>query len=313
MGFTWAKTRATEPVPEDTRAPGIVFAMPAKYIGAHMPGGKGMAKAVRAGKEIGCTAVQVFTSSPQNWHAPETTDKAVAEFDAARRETKIDVIVSHDGYLINLCAPDEELRRKSIDGLKGEMGRCEAFGIKWTVSHVGAHMGQGEEEGVRIAAEGIRQVLAETSPEVTLLMETTAGQGSSLNYRFEHLARLIDLVGGPERQCVCLDTCHVFAAGYDIRTAETYEATMAEFERLVGFERLKAVHCNDSKKAFGSRVDRHEHIGKGFIGEEAFRLLMNDSRFDTIPILLETPDAETMHQVNLKKLRALQRKRKPSA
>jgi deoxyribonuclease-4 len=280
--------------------------MPARYVGAHMPGTKGPAKAIRAGKEIGCTAVQVFTSSPQNWKEPELTDKGVADFDAARRDTGIDVIVSHDGYLINLCAPNPELREKSIEGLKGEMRRCSRYGIRWTVSHIGAHVGQGEEEGLRLAAEGIKRVLAETPSEVTLLMETTAGQGSSLNYRFEHLARLLELCSGDPRLCVCMDTCHIFAAGYDIRTPETYEATMAEFGRVVGFDRLRAVHCNDSKKAFGSRVDRHEHIGKGSIGPEAFRLLLRDSRFESIPILLETPEAETMHAVNLKTLREYQ-------
>jgi deoxyribonuclease-4 len=268
-----------------------------------MPGTKGMAKAVRAGKEIGCTAVQVFTSSPQNWKASEPTEKGIEEFDAARRDTGIDVIVSHDGYLINLCAPDPALREKSIEGLKGEMRRCAAYGIRWTVSHIGAHMGQGEDEGLARAAEGLLLVLKETPGEVTLLMETTAGQGSSLNYKFEHLAKLLDLCGAPERLGVCLDTAHVFAAGYEIRTPEGYEATMAEFGRLVGFDRLKAIHCNDSKKAFGSRVDRHEHIGEGFIGKDAFRLLVNDSRFESIPILLETPEAEKMHMVNLATLR----------
>ena len=283
--------------------------MPAKYVGAHMPGAKGIAKAVRAGKEIGCTAVQVFTSSPQNWKAAELTETGIAEFDAARKETGIGVIVSHDGYLINLCAPDPELRKKSIEALTGEIERCSKYGIRWTVSHIGAHMGQGEEEGLRLAAESVKRVLAETPPDVTLLMETTAGQGTSLNYKFEHLARLLDLCQGDSRLCVCMDTCHIFAAGYDIRTAETYEASMAEFGRVVGFDRLCAVHCNDSKKPFGSRVDRHEHIGKGSIGAEAFRLLLRDPRFESIPILLETPEAETMHAVNLKKLRSLARKR----
>jgi deoxyribonuclease-4 len=284
--------------------------MPAKFVGAHMPGAKGMAKAVRSGKEIGCTAVQVFTSSPQNWHAPELTEKGISDFDAARRDTGIKMIVSHDGYLINLCAPDPALREKSIEGLEGEIGRCSQYGIRWTVSHVGAHMGQGEEAGLELAADGIRRVLGETPEAVTLLMETTAGQGSSLNYKFEHLAKLLELCRGAERLCVCLDTCHVFAAGYDIGTPEGYMKTMDEFGRLVGFDRLKAVHCNDSKKPLGSRVDRHEHIGKGHIGEGAFRMLLQDPRFESIPILLETPEAETMHAVNLKKLHSFMRKRR---
>lgn len=163
-------------------------------------------------------------------------------------------------------------------------------------------MGQGEEEGLRIAAESMRKVLAESSSTVTVLAETTAGQGSSLDYRFEQLARLIDGVGGDARLGVCLDTCHIFVAGYDIRDDQSYSETFEAFGRIIGFERLKAIHCNDSKNPLGKRVDRHEHLGQGFIGAHAFQRLVNDPRFENIPILLETPEAETMHAGNLKKL-----------
>lgn len=276
--------------------------MAAQLLGAHMPTTGGLGAAIRNGHAIGCTAVQVFTSSPQMWAAKPITDKMVADFQAAKQETGIEVVVSHDSYLINLCAPEPEKREKSINGLVNEVNRCAQYGIGFTVSHMGSHVGQGEEVGLKAVAESALKVLDQSPESVTILMETTAGQGSALNTKFEQLATLLELTKAPARLCVCLDTCHIFAAGYDLRTEETFEKTFAEFERLIGFDRLKAVHCNDSKKGLGSRVDRHAHIGEGEIGETAFRLLVNDPRFDTIPILLETPDAPEMHAVNLGRL-----------
>jgi deoxyribonuclease-4 len=278
--------------------------MPAQLLGAHMPIKGGLGNAVRDGHAIGCTAVQVFTSSPQQWKAKPVSDEMAADFKKAKGETGIEVVVSHDSYLVNLCAPDEAKRRQSIEGLIAEMDRCAKYGIGFTVSHMGAHMGQGEEEGLKIVAESAREVLDRTDPSVTLLMETTAGQGSSLNFRFETLAWLIDALKGDSRLCVCLDTCHIFAAGYDISTNEGFSSVFAEFERLIGFERLKAVHCNDSKKALGSRVDRHDHIGEGLIGPIPFQMLVNDDRFEKIPILLETPDAPEGHARNLATLKS---------
>ncbi len=267
----------------------------------------GLQNAIRDGKAIGCTAVQVFTSSPQMWKSSPVTAEKVAAFKQAVSETGIDsaAIVSHDSYLINLCSPDLEMRDKSVNGLKDEVFRCALYGIPFTVSHMGAEKGQGEEEALRIVAESALRVLAETPDTVTVLMETTAGQGSCLNYRFEHLARILELTGAPERLCVCLDTCHIFVAGYDIRDDETYAKTFDEFARLIGFDRLKAIHCNDSKNSLGKKVDRHAHIGEGFIGPRGFELLVNDPRFERTPILLETPESETMHAVNLEKLRSL--------
>lgn len=274
--------------------------MPAKLIGAHMPTAGGLGNALRNGKKIGCTAIQVFTSSPQQWKAKEITPEMAADFKAAQAETGIDVVVSHDSYLVNLCAPTIENRTKSIEGLKGELRRCATYGIRWAVSHMGSHMDQGVEEGLRRVAESANEVLNDSPKEVMILAETTAGQGSALDSRFEELAQLLELTKGNPRLGVCLDTCHIFAAGYDIRTRETYEATFEEFGRLVGFDRLKAIHCNDSKKALGTRVDRHEQLGKGEIGPLAFQLLVNDPRFEHIPILIETPEADTMHEVNVK-------------
>ncbi len=270
-----------------------------------MPTSGGLHLALQRGREIGCTAVQVFTSSPQQWKAKPMADEAVERFQQAQAATGIDCVVSHDSYLVNLCATNDEIRAKSIEGLKAEVERCARLGIRWVVSHMGSHLGAGEEAGLQAVAEGARRVFEETSDSVTLLMETTAGQGSALNYRFEHLATLIESLQGHPRLGVCLDTCHLFAAGYDLRDRESYEATFSELERWVGLDRVKAIHANDSKKGLGSRVDRHAHIGEGEIGIEAFRLLVNDPRWIEVPILLETPDAETMHKVNLERLKSL--------
>lgn len=278
--------------------------MPAKLLGAHMPTAGGLDKAIRNGKEIGCTAVQVFTSSPQQWKAKDVTPEMAVAFKGALTETGITSVVSHDSYLVNLCALDPEMQKKSIEGLKGELRRCGEYGITLAVSHIGAHMGRGAEDGLKIAADGIREVLQDTPESVTLLMETTAGQGTVLNSKFEELAWLLEALKGHARLGICLDTCHIFVAGYDLRTADAYEATFAAFDHIVGLSRLRAIHCNDSKKGLGSRADRHEHIGKGELGEETFKLLVNDPRFENVPILLETPEAPEMHQVNLAMLKS---------
>lgn len=268
-----------------------------------MPTAGGLHKAIENGKAIGCTAVQVFTSSPQQWKAKDVTDEAVALFKEACASTGIcKNVVSHDSYLINLAAPNEELRQKSIAGLSGEIGRCHRYGIPYVVSHMGAHMGQGTETGLRRVAEATLQILADTPDDVTLLMETTAGQGTVLNSRFEELANIIELCKGHKRLAVCLDTCHVFSAGYDLRTPETYAATFEQFDKTVGMDRLKVVHCNDSKNPFDSRKDRHEHVGVGTLGAVAFQCLVNDPRMELVPILVETPEAETEHATNVQKL-----------
>lgn len=262
--------------------------MAATLLGAHRPAAGGVQNAVLSAHSIGCTAVQVFTTSPQSWRAKPVTEEMVAAFRAAVEKTGITEVVSHDSYLINLCAPDPAKREQSKEGMKNEIGRCALYGIDRVVSHMGSHVGHGEDWGLAGVAESIKEVLDDTPDSVTVCMETTAGQGSALMAKFEQLAAIIEALGGHPRLGVCMDTCHIFAAGYDIRTEETFNATMAEFDRIVGFDRLKVVHCNDSKKGLGTRVDRHAHLGEGEIGAEAFRLLVNDARFARIPILLET-------------------------
>lgn len=277
--------------------------MPAKYIGAHMPTSGGLHIAIEKGVAIGCTAVQVFTSSPQQWRAKEVTEDAVQKFKLAVSEAGLEGrVVSHDSYLINLAAPNEELREKSRLGLTGEMVRCGQFGIPFVVSHMGAHMGQGTETGLQRVAEMALEVLKSSPEAVQLLMETTAGQGTCLNSKFEEIATIIEHCKGNERLGVCLDTCHIFAAGYDIRTEETYQATMDSFGSMIGMDRLKVIHCNDSKNPFASRKDRHENLGEGEIGVRAFELLVNDERFTDVLIVVETPDAETNHAMNVKRL-----------
>lgn len=279
--------------------------MGAKFIGAHMPTAGGLGAAVRNGAAIGCTAVQVFTSSPRMWKSSPPSAERRADLDAAREETGINALVSHDTYLVNLCHVDPEIAEKSLTTLRDEMVRCGEYDIRFVVSHMGAFTGQEPDAGLKRIGDAALRILDESPSNVTLLMETTAGQGSSANSRFEELAAILDHCKNPHRLAVCLDTCHVFVAGYDIRTPETYEATFAEFDRVVGIEKLKVIHCNDSKKGLGSRVDRHEHIGKGEIGLEAFRLLVNDRRFEDTPIVIETPDADEMHAKNVAVLRSL--------
>jgi len=270
-----------------------------------MPSAGVLGNSIRNGKTMGCTAIQVFTSSPQQWKAKPVTDEVADDFKSASQETGITEIVSHDSYLINLCAPDPAKREQSIEGIKGEIERCAKYGIRYVVSHMGSHMGQGEDIGIAGVVESTRRVLEETPESVTICMETTAGQGSALMAKFEQLAHVIEGLSGHPRLAVCLDTCHIFVAGYDIRTEEAFHQTFAEFGRIIGFDRLKVVHCNDSKKGLGSRVDRHANIGEGEIGIEAFRLLVNDSRFDFIPILLETPTDNEGHERDLARLKDL--------
>lgn len=271
-----------------------------------MPTGKGFGAAVRAGHAIGCEAVQLFTSSPQQWRAKTIEPAMVEDLRAACQETGIRHLVSHDSYLINLASEDPELRAKSEAGLIGELQRSATLGIPLVVSHMGSCKDEGA--GLARIAESALRILAETPDAVTLCMETTAGQGSSLNYRFEHLASILEQSGAPARLGVCLDTCHVFAAGYDIRSEEGYELTFAGFDTLIGLDRLKVFHLNDSKKPLGSRVDRHEHIGQGELGPEPFARLVNDPRFTHVPMVLETHEPETMHARNLAFLRGLERK-----
>ena len=279
--------------------------MPAQLLGAHIPIKGGLGNAVRTGHAIGCTAIQVFTSSPRQWYSAPISEEQVADFKKAQEETGMRDVVSHDSYLINLCAPTPEIAEKSFTSLSGELKRCARYGVDRLVSHLASYKDQDRGETLMRLGDRLNELLNESPESVTLLMETTAGQGSSVNSRFEEMAMILELTKGPKNLGVCLDTCHVFAAGYAIHTPEGYENTFAEFDRLVGLDRLRAIHCNDSKKPFGSRLDRHEDIGDGEIGPGAFEMLVNDPRFERTPILLET-EAEK-HEMNLNRLKGMRR------
>lgn len=264
-------------------------------LGAHMSVAGGLTKAFERGTSVGCEAMQIFSKSERQWKAKPIGDAEAAAFLAATAHSGIGPILVHDSYLINLASPDDILWAKSTIAFAEELERCQILGIPYLVTHPGAHVGSGEEPALAREAQALNRLFADgVGGDVTVLLETTAGQGTCLGWRFEHLARLFELVEQPERLGVCVDTCHLLAAGYDIRTPETYAATFDEFERLVGLPQIKAFHLNDSQKELGSRVDRHTHIGEGFVGLEAFGLLVNDPRFAGLPMVLETPKEADM-------------------
>ena len=266
-------------------------------IGAHMSTAGGVHIAFARGASIGCTTMQVFVKNNNQWRARPFTHEEVLNYKTAESNAGIAPVVAHAAYLINLCATDRSILEKSRSAFNDELKRCEKLGIKALIFHPGAHMGAGELDGIKRIAESLNTVHEETQGYAVLsAIESTAGQGSAIGYRFEHLRSIIDLVDAKGRMAICLDTCHLLAAGYDIRTHEGWEKTMTQFDDIVGMNRLVAVHVNDSKKELGSRVDRHEHIGKGKVGLEGFRAMMNDPRLVTIPKILETPKSEDMHE-----------------
>jgi deoxyribonuclease-4 len=277
-----------------------------RLLGAHMPTTGGLHRAILSGHEIGCTAVQLFTTSPRQWRARPLSEEEIAAFDEARQQTGIHTVISHDSYLINLAAPDQDVLQRSREAFLDELQRAEALNIPWVVTHMGSYLNSSEEAGLATLGESVRFLLQQTEGlRVGIALETTAGQGTNLGYRFEHLARIIEMAGGSERIGVCFDTCHVFVAGYDIRTPEALSATLDEFDRIIGLQRLKVIHVNDAKKPLGSRVDRHEHIGDGELGLETFRILLHEPRIAHVPVILETPEPEKMHPVNLRRLKEI--------
>ncbi len=278
-------------------------------IGAHMSVAGGLDQAPLRGRAVGCEVAQIFTKNSNQWAARPLTPDEIQRFKRAQAEAGVPVVMAHDSYLINLCA-EGELLAKSEAAFREEYERCEALGIPYLVTHPGAHLGAGEEEGLRRMARALDRLHDATRGYRTMvLLENTAGQGSCVGYRFEQLLRLFELVREPERLGVCLDTCHLLAAGYDIRTPAGYRRVTDEFDHVVGLSRLKALHLNDSKKGLGSRVDRHEHIGRGELGLEAFRALLNDPRLADRPMVLETPKGEErgvdLDVINLTTLRRL--------
>jgi deoxyribonuclease-4 len=279
-------------------------------LGAHKSIAGGYHKAVEAAHDCTCDCVQLFTKNSNQWRAKELTSDDVARFRTALDQHGVRHPIAHDSYLINLASPDEALWRKSIDAFVIELQRAELLGIPHVVTHPGAYMSTSEEAGLRRIIEALDEVHRQTAGmAVKCLLETTAGQGTCLGCRFEHLATIIAGVREPDRLGVCVDTCHIFAAGYPLGTKKEYNATIRALEKTVGLNQVKAFHLNDSRKPLGSRVDRHAHIGEGELGLEPFRYLLNDRRFRKVPMYLETPkgqrEGEELDVINLRTLRDL--------
>ena len=281
-------------------------------FGAHMSIAGGLDKALERGEKINCRTIQIFTKNNNQWKAKEITDEDLRRFHNLYNKSRISPVVAHDSYLVNLASPDPDLHRKSMEAFFIEMERCEKLRIPYLVFHPGAHVGSGEKAGLKKIAQSINLLLKKGKGfKVSLLLETTAGQGTTLGYKFDHLAEIIKMVRQKKSIGVCVDTCHIFAAGYDITTPKGYKKTFETFNKMIGLDKLKVIHLNDSRKELGSRVDRHEHIGKGFLGLKPFQFLVNDKRFVDIPKILETPKGPDLKEdvENLKVLKGLIKKR----
>jgi deoxyribonuclease-4 len=279
-------------------------------LGAHMSIAGGYHKAVVEAHTAGCDVVQLFTKNNSQWRAKTIADAEAGQFAAELAARKIAHPISHASYLINLASPVPELREKSIEAMVVELQRADQLGIPYVIVHPGARLAASEEEGIALVAESINEVhrrAKKTRAQVTL--ELTAGQGSCLGCSLQHLAEIVRQVKRAEKVAICVDTCHAFAAGVDLRDRKTYLAFWREFDELLGLDRLKAIHLNDSKRELGSRVDRHEHIGRGHLGAVAFRHILKDKRLSRVPMYLETKkgieNGESLDVINLRTLREI--------
>ncbi len=269
----------------------------------------GIEKAIERGQSIGCTTIQLFTKSNRQWHAKPLTQEDIDLFRKTAKESTVHPIVAHATYLINIASPEKKIEHASVEALAKEIIRCHDLGIHYLVLHPGSYVKGTPEEGIERIINNLNRIFEKVPGDTIISLETMASQGSSLGSMFEQIATIIKGVHHKKRIGVCLDTCHVFAAGYDLRTPETYEQMWKHFDDVIGLEKLHVIHINDSKKGFHSKVDRHEHIGKGELGLEPFKLLFNDKRFFDIPKILETPkDIEepfTEDKMNMKTIRSL--------
>jgi len=268
----------------------------------------GTPNAIDRARRAGCSVLQIFVKNNNQWKGKPLSEEEVQVFRANRAASDLADVVAHTCYLINLASPEAELRRQSIDTFLDELRRATLLGLSHLIVHPGSHRGDGESVGVRRIAEALDEIHdrnAET--KVTTALEGTAGQGTSVGYRFEHLRDILGACREPDRVAICLDTCHLFTSGHDFRDPEGYDRMIEAFDRTVGLPKLRVLHCNDTKRELGSRVDRHEHIGKGHIGMDGFRWLMNDPRLARVPKILETPKGVTLRldKRNLRVLRGL--------
>ena len=274
-------------------------------LGAHMSIAGGVSKAFDRGEQVGCEAMQIFTKNQNRWQAKPLDPAEIERFHLRHRETGIDPVVAHDSYLINLATPDDSLWEKSIAAFIDELERAEALGLLGLVMHPGSHTGSGEQAGLDRVARALDRAHAATEGfHVLTLLEITAGQGTNLGYTFEQLATIRNAVDAANRVAICFDTAHALAAGYDFRTPETYAAMWDHFDKILGISLVRCFHLNDSARELGSHKDRHAHIGQGYIGLEGFRLLLNDPRFDGLPMVLETPKGPDMKE-DVENLRVL--------
>ena len=278
-------------------------------LGAHVTISGGVFKAPERARSLTCDCMQIFSKNQMQWKARPLTAEDADRFRAGLEEHDIVQTVIHDSYLINLASPDDMLLKRSREAFLDEMMRAKKLGVRYLIFHPGAHVGSGEQKGIQRIAESLNWARSRFgSSDVELLLEITAGQGSVLGHSFEQLAGIMGLLDDRSSAGICFDTCHAYAAGYDVRTPEGYERTIAQLDDNLGIDKLKAVHLNDSKGKLGSRLDRHEEVGKGYIGLEGFANIVNDSRLEDLPMILETPNGEKRYAHELKTLRSLIRK-----
>jgi deoxyribonuclease IV len=274
-------------------------------LGAHTSIQGGVAESIPLAEKLKFTAMQIFTKNNNRWFAKPLNESEITLFKSRLKNSNIKFVVAHDCYLINLCAKDKEILTKSRTAFIDELERCEVLGIPYLNFHPGSHGGAGEDVGIKLIAESLNIANSKTKGyKVSSMLEATAGQGTAIGYKFEQLRKIIDLVDDKKRMTVCIDTAHIFAAGYDIKDEKNYKKVIKEFDNIIGLERLKCFHINDSKKELGSRVDRHEHIDKGFIGKEGFKNIMNDKRLEKVPKILETPKGKG-HLEDIENLKVL--------
>ena len=277
-------------------------------VGVHVSISGGIAQAPLSAKELGCRAMQVFSKNQRQWCCPPLKETSIAEFKANVKQSGILPVSIHASYLINLAASDSRIRQKSIDSCIDELNRAELLGFPYMIVHPGSHLGKGESWGFQQIAECINIIFSSTlNNSVQTLLETTAGQGTNIGYRFEHLRQIMDLVQERHRIAICADTCHLFAAGYDLANENLAEQVWEEFDSIIGLNQLKVIHLNDSKNSCGSRVDRHEHIGQGYIGALGFNRIVNHPRLAELPMILETPGDDENDRMNIKRLMSYRR------
>lgn len=282
-------------------------------IGAHMSIAGGVSNAFDHAEKVDCATLQIFTKSSNQWKSKPYSEDEIERFHRRQKETGIYPVIAHTAYLINIASPKEAIYKKSITALINEIERCHLLRIEDLVLHPGSYLDTTEEQGIRKIIDTLNQIISSThETSVRISLETTAGQGTNLGYKFEQIAEMISGIENKDRVSVCIDTCHIFAAGYDIRDRESYLKTMKEFDDTIGLKYLKAIHMNDSKMEFAKKRDRHAHLGQGTIGADAFRFIMQDDRLIDVPKLLETPkeeDGKSMDEVNLNLLRKFHEKK----